>query len=114
MAKKKRKLNPNRFQQQDEQHLFAFDPIRRELFQWGMIAGAIGGLFLAQDGFVWQIIGFLLIFFIIGHRIEKAAQQIPRWQAILLAFIGSLPAMLLVIFFSRLILVNLYGGSPGP
>jgi len=114
VAKRKRKLDPHRFVKQDEQPLFAFDPIRRELFQWGMIAGAIGGLFLSQEGFIWQILGYLIIFLIMGRRVDKAAQRIPRWHAIVITFVGTLPVMILVIFFSRLILANLGGGTPTP
>lgn len=76
MAKKKRKLDPNRFQQQDDKGLFSFDPIRRNTFKWGLAAGAIGGLLMVQVGTIWQILGVFAVVFISNYQIAQAAKRI--------------------------------------
>ena len=111
MAKKKRSLNPNRFQQAGDQKFFSFDPVRQEIFKWGAIAGTAGGLLLAQEGFIWQILGFLAIFLISGRQIDKAAQRIPRWHAVAFSLLGTMPTMLVMVVVVRLILASLSGGA---
>ena len=112
MAKRKRNLNPNRFQKQDDKGLFSFDEIRKDLFKWGLVAGGTGGVFFIQSGFIWQIVGFLAIFFITSRQIEKAARRVPRWHAVFYCLIGTMAAMFVVIIIGNLILVYLFGGVP--
>lgn len=113
MAKKKHTLDPNRFQKKGEQRFLALDPTRKELLKWGIVAGVVGGFFLIQNGFIWQILGFLAIFFISSFQIDKAARRIPRWHAVLFSLFGTMPAMLLVIIIGNLILAYLGDGAAG-
>lgn len=94
---KRRRMDPNRFQQQDAQGLFSLDPIRRNLLKWGLIAGAAGGIFMIQQQVVWQIIGVFTAVFISNYHISRAARHIPRWHAAVLSFIGMAVAMFAVL-----------------
>jgi len=104
---KKRKNNPNRFKKMDNGHLFSFDPVRREVFKWGLIAGLSGGLFMLQQKLVWQIIGIFAVVFISNHRVNKAANRIPRWHATILSFIGAAIALFGVIISGTIIFAYL-------
>lgn len=97
MSKKKRKLDPNRFQQQDDNGLFSFDPIRRHTFKWGLIAGAVGGLLMVQVGTIWQILGVFAVVFISNYQIAQAAKRIPRWHATVISLAGAMIAMFTII-----------------
>jgi hypothetical protein len=101
---KKRKSDPNRFQQQDNNSLFSFDPIRRNVLKWGTIAGASGGFLMIQQQVVWQIIGVFIIVFMANYHISKAAQRIPRWQATLISFAGVIAAMFGVIIVGTIVM----------
>ena len=106
MAKKrKKKLNPNRFQQQDDKGIFSFDPVRRNLFIWGLVAGGTGGFFmLRQDTIIWPIVGVFAVVFIANYQINKAARRIPRFQATIISFAGVMIAMFGVIVLGTVIL----------
>lgn len=108
---KKRKVNPNRFQKQDQASLFSFDPIRRDLLKWGFIAGAVGGLFMLQQGLLWQIVGVFAIVFISNHHISRAARRIPRWHAAIISFLGMMVAVFAVILVGTTLLA--YFGTTG-
>jgi len=101
---KKRKFDPNRFQQQDNNSLFSFDPIRRDVLKWGTIAGAFGGFLMIQQQVVWQIIGVFIIVSVANYHISKAAHRIPRWQAMVISFIGVIAAMFGVIIVGTIII----------
>ena len=101
---KKRKFDPNRFQQQDSSSLFSFDPIRRDVLKWGAIAGACGGFLMIQPQVVWQIIGVFIIVFGANYHISKASHRIPRWQATVISFIGVIAAMFGVIIVGTIIM----------
>lgn len=100
---KRRKLNPNRFQQQDGKGLFSFDPVRRNLFKWGMIAGVAGGVFMFQDNLIVQIVGVFIIVAISNHHINKASRRIPRWHAALISFLGVIVALFVVVLAGTII-----------
>ena len=106
---KKRKVNPNRFQKQDEQSLFAFDPVHRDVLKWGAIAGASGGLFMLQEGLLWQIVGVFAVVFISNYHISRAARRIPRWHATVISFVGVMVAIFGVIIIGTIVLA--YFGS---
>jgi hypothetical protein len=108
---KKRKLNPNRFQQQDTKGLFSFDPIRRNVLQWGAVAGAAGGLLMIQPQLVWQILGVLIVVLLANYHISKAAQLIPRWQATVISFVGVTIAMFGAIMLGTLVMAY-FGLNP--
>ncbi len=101
---KKRKLDPNRFQQQAEGGLFSFDPARRQVLLWGLIAGAIGAFFMIQTQLWWQIVGVLVVVFVSNYHIGRAARRIPRWQATVLSFAGVLVALMVVTVVGTLVL----------
>jgi hypothetical protein len=101
---KKRKFNPNRFQKKDNQGLFSFDPIRRDVLTWGAIAGVGGGLFMLQKQVIWQIVGVFIIVFISNYHISRASRRIPRWHATVLSFIGMVVAILGVIIVGTIIM----------
>jgi hypothetical protein len=103
--KRKKKLNPNRFQNQDDKGILSFDPVRRNLFVWGLIAGAAGGFFmLRQDTIIWPIVGVFAVVFIANYHINKAARRIPRFQATIISFVGVMIAMFGVIVLGTIIL----------
>lgn len=106
---KRRKLDPNRFQKKDENGMFSFDPIRRELFKWGLIAGGIGGALMLNPNIFWQIMGVLAVVFISNHHINKAARRIPRWHAVINSFLGVILAMFGVIFLGSMIIAYVQG-----
>jgi len=108
---KKRKANPNRFHQTDDQSLFSFDPVRRNVLSWGIVAGATGGLFMLQKGLVWQLAGVLAIVFISNHHIARATRRIPRWQAAVLSFVGMMAAIFIVVLVGTALIT--YGGTGG-
>ena len=111
---KKRKLNPNRFQKKDESGIFSFDPIRRDLFKWGIIAGAVGGALMLNPGFIWQIAGVFAVVFISNYHINKAARRIPRWHAVIVSFLGVILALFGVIFLGSMVFAYTRGsGSAG-
>jgi len=101
---KKRKLNPNRFQKQDESSLFTFDPIRRDLFKWGLIAGAAGGFFMLQQNFIWQIVGVVIVVLVSNYHIGNASRRIPRWHATIFSFAGVMVAIIVVILVGTVML----------
>ena len=115
MAKRRRqKLNPNRFQKQDDQGLFSFDPVRREVFRWGLLAGATGGFFMLwQNSLWWPIVGVFAVVLISNYHIGKAARQIPRWHATIISFIGVFIAMFGVIILGSVILAYFQAGAAG-
>lgn len=96
MAKKK-KIDPNRFHKQDDKGLFTFDPIRLDVFKWGLIAGLVGGSFMLYENLLAQIVGVFIIVFISNYHISKASRRIPRWHATIISFIGVMVAMVGVI-----------------
>lgn len=100
---KKRKINPNRFRQQDEKSLFAFDPTRQQVLKWGAIAGALGGLLMLQQSLLWQIAGVFVVVLVSNHHISRASQRIPRWQATVLSFIGVTVAIFGVVIVGTVI-----------
>ncbi len=106
---KKPKLDPNRFKKGtkpakklDGKGLFSFDPIRRDLFKWGLVAGASGGFLMLQPGIFWQITGVFVVVFIANYHISKASKQIPRWQATIISFIGAMVAIVLMALLTTL------------
>lgn len=119
MAKKPR-LDPNRFKKGgkpapklDDKGLFSFDPIRRDLFKWGLVAGASGGFLMLQPGIFWQITGVFVVVFIANYHISKASKQIPRWQATIISFIGAMLAIVLMALLTTLTGVYLQTGGGG-
>ncbi|MDX1520100.1 MAG: hypothetical protein R3264_00555 [Anaerolineae bacterium] len=105
---KRRKMNPNRFQKHDDSaRLFAFDPLRQDLIKWGLVAGGLGGIFLIQQGLIWQIVGLVIIVFTTNSRINRAAERIPRWHAVINSFIGVLVAMFVVVMLGTIVLAYL-------
>lgn len=108
---KKRKLDPNRFQQQDQSGLFSFDPVRRQALLWGLIAGAIGAFLMIQMQVWWQIMGVLVVVFVSNYHINRAARRIPRWQATVLSFAGVLVALMVVTVVGTLVLVYFQGNG---
>lgn len=108
---KKQKVNPNRFQKQDQQSLFSFDPQRRYVLKWGAIAGAVGGVFMLQQGLLWQIVGVFAIVFISNYHISRAARRIPRWHAAIFSFVGMLAAFLVITMAGTAILAYLGPGG---
>jgi hypothetical protein len=102
---KRRKLNPNRFQKKPaEQRFFSFDPVRKNLFRWGLVAGAAGGPFLVQPGLVWQIVGFVVIFLISNYHVNRAAQRIPRWHAVFFSLAGAMLAMFVIVTIGSILI----------
>ncbi len=101
---KRRRSNSNRFKQPPSQKFLSFDPIRQNLFKVGLVAGALGGLFFIPNTLFWQVIGFLIIFFISNYYVNKAAQLIPRWHAIIFSLVGAMLAMMVVITIGTIVL----------
>ncbi|MCB0193143.1 MAG: hypothetical protein KDJ65_14460 [Anaerolineae bacterium] len=112
MAKRQRKLDPNRFQKQDNQGLLSFDPVRRNTFKWGLIAGAVGGLLMVQVGIIWQILGVMAVVFISNYHIAQATKRIPRWHATIISLVGAMIAMFGVIALATILMVYFQAGSP--
>jgi hypothetical protein len=108
---KKRKTNPNRFQKQDEQRLFTFDPVRRNVLLWGVATGAVGGLFMLQQGLLWQLVGVFAIVFISNYHISRAARRIPRWHAAIFSFVGMMVAVFAIVLVGTTLMV--YFGTSG-
>jgi uncharacterized membrane protein len=106
---KRRKLDPNRFKQNDEKGIFSFDPIRRDVFKWGLIGGGIGGALMLNAGIFWQIMGVLAVVFISNHHINKAARRIPRWHAVINSFLGVMLAMFGVILLGSMAIAYVQG-----
>jgi len=104
---KRRKLDPSRFKKKEEQRFFSFDPVRRNLLKWGALAGGVGGLFMIQEGVVWQIVGVFAVVFISNYYVNRAARHIPRWQAVVYSFMGVIVAMFSVIIFGTIVLTFL-------
>ncbi len=113
MAKKKKKLNPNRFQKQDDKGLLSFDPIRREVFIWGLVAGAAAGFFMIRQEILWQILGVIVIVLISNRQIEKASRRIPRWHAVIFSFVGVMIALLATVFIGTIIANYFQWGGVG-
>jgi hypothetical protein len=113
LAKKRRKINPNRFQTKDDKGIFSFDPIRRDVFKWGLVAGAVGGFFMLRPEIFWQIIGVFAVVFISNYHIAKAARRIPRWHATIVSFLGVIIALFGVIILGTIILTYLQGREAG-
>ncbi|MCB0164486.1 MAG: hypothetical protein KDI79_09685 [Anaerolineae bacterium] len=111
MAKKKRRLDPNRFQQEDDKGLFSFDPIRRNTFKWGLVAGAVGGFLMVQVGTIWQILGVFAVVFISNYHIAQAAKRIPRWHATVISLAGAMIAMFTIIAVMTVVLLYFQGGN---
>ena len=107
---KRRRLNSNRNQKQGEPGLFAFDPVRKNLIKWGAIAGTLGGFFMVQQSsLLWQIGGVSIVVFVANYHINKAAERIPRWHAVVNAFIGVFIAMFAAIILGTIILATIDG-----
>ena len=104
-------MDPNRFKKQDDKGLFSFDPVRRNLFKWGIIAGAAGGLFMLWQDWIWQIVGVFTVVLISNHHINKAAQRIPRWHATIISFLGVMVALFSVIAIGNLLTAYLQSGG---
>ncbi len=100
---KKRRPNSQSIQQNNN-NLFSFDSIRRDVLLWGGGAGVIGGIFMVQQQMVWQLLGVFVIVFFANFQISRAARRIPRWQAAALSFIGLSTAMFAVIVVGTLIM----------
>lgn len=113
MAKRQRKLDPNRFQQQDSKGLFSFDPVRRNTFKWGLIAGAAGGLLMVQVGTIWQILGVLAVVLISNYQIAEATKRIPRWHATVISLVGAMIAMFGIIVLATILMVYFQFGASG-
>jgi len=113
LAKKRKRLNPNRFQKQDDKGLFSFDPIRRNLFMWGLIAGAAGGFFMIRQEILWQIIGVFAIVLVSNRQIEKASRVIPRWHAVVISFVGVMIALIATVFVGTIIASYFQWGGVG-
>jgi hypothetical protein len=112
---KRRRLDPKRFQQKDDDKgLFSFDPIRRYVFRWGLIAGAAGGIFMIRSEFFWQLIGVFAVVFISNYHINKASQRIPRWHATIVSFIGVVIGMFGIILLGSVVLTYFQAGSAAP
>ncbi len=112
-AKKKssKKINPNRFQKQDGHSIFSFDPIRRDIFKWGLLTGAIGGIFMIiQNSIIWPILGVAIIVFVSNYRISKASQRIPRLHATVMSFLGIFIAMFAVIIVGTVVIAYIDAG----
>lgn len=88
----------------DNKSLFSFDPIRRDVLLWGLVAGTIGGFFMIQQQILWQLLGVFVVVFFANYQISRAARYIPRWQATALSFIGLSVAMFAVIVVGTLII----------
>jgi hypothetical protein len=101
---KRQKFDPNRFQKKDNKSLLSFDPIRRDVLIWGIIAGTVGGFLMIQQQLVWQILGVFVVVFVANYHISKATRYIPRWQATILSFIGMSLAMFGVIVIGTIII----------
>jgi hypothetical protein len=101
---KRRKLNPKRFQKKNDQGLFSFDPIRRNLMKWGAFAGIAGGFLILFDGVVWQIVGVFTVVIVVNYHISKASRGIPRLHATVNSFIGVVVGLFGVILLGTLIL----------
>ena len=101
---KKRPLNQNRFQKESEQKLFSLDATRRNLLKWGAIAGGLGGFFMIQPAIVWQIVGVFIVVLVSNYHINRAAQRIPRWHAVVTSFAGVIVSMFSVIVIGTIIL----------
>lgn len=116
MSKKRSKLDPNRFKkepQTDDLGLFAFDPVRQDVFKWGAIAGLLGGVLTISASFMWQMIAILMVALVCNYHIGKAAQYIPRWHAVVMAFLGLMFAIFVSIFFNMIaiMLLQTYGAA---
>ena len=107
-----KKLDPRRFQKQDENSLFSFDPIRRDLFKWGLVAGVAGGFFMVrQDSIIWSIVGIAIVVFVSNYHISRASQKIPRVHATVMSFLGVFIGMFGTIIIGTVILAYLQGGE---
>lgn len=106
---KRRKLDPNRFKTEDQNGMFSFDPIRRGLFKWGLIAGGLGGALMLNPSIFWQIMGVLVVVSISNHHINKAARRIPRWHAVINSFLGVMLGMFGMILLGSMIIAYLQG-----
>ena len=106
---KRRKLDQNRFRKKDEHGIFSFDPIRRDLFKWGIIAGAIGGALMLNPGTIWQIAGVFAVVLISNYHINKAARRIPRWHAVVVSFLAVILSMFGVILLGSLLFAYTQG-----
>ncbi len=111
--KSSKKLSQTRFQKQDDKGLFSFDAIRKDVFKWGIIAGAIGGFFMVgqQDTYIWPIVGVMSVVLISNYHINKASQRIPRWHATFWAFLGVMITMFGVILIGSVIVAYLQVGG---
>lgn len=113
MAKKKRKLDPNRFKQPNEKGLLSFDPIRRNAFMWGLIAGVVGGFFMLRPETIWQVAGVFAVVFIANYHITKAARHIPRWHAAVMSLTGAMIGMFGIIILGTILIATLQLNGPG-
>jgi hypothetical protein len=77
---------------------------RKNLFRWGLVAGAAGGPFLVQPGLVWQIVGFVVIFLISNYHVNRAAQRIPRWHAVFFSLAGAMLAMFVIVTIGSILI----------
>jgi len=105
---KRGKLNPNRFQQDqtsdDGLGMFAFDPIRKNVFLWGLGSGIIGGILTLRASPFLQIIIVLGIVSICSYQIAKASLKIPRTHATMMAILGLAVAIFAGSLINALIL----------
>lgn len=108
---KRRKLDPNRFKQQSSRGFFSLDPVRRNTFKWGLIAGAVGGLLMVQIGTVWQILGVLTVVLISNYQITQASKRIPRWHATVISLIGAMIAMFGVVALTTILAIYFQSGG---
>jgi hypothetical protein len=111
---KRRRHHPNKFQQEEEQGLFSFGPVRKHVFKWGLIAGAIGGIFMIRPDFISQVIGVLVVVIVSNYHINKATQYISRWPATIASFLGVLIGMFGVIIIGTIILAYFGVESSAP
>jgi hypothetical protein len=118
MARKQAKLDPNRFKKEmkieiDDLGMFSFDPIRQELFKWGLVSGIMGSLFTIRPELWAKVFGIIIIVVVCNYHIAKASHRIPRWHAVVVTFIGllaSIPIVMIVNAVTKTALV-LYGGG---
>ncbi len=112
MAKSRKKLNPNRFQKQDDKGLFSFDTHRRQAFKWGLVAGAAGGVFMLQpENLILQIVGVFVIVLISNYHINKISRRIPRLHATIISFLGVILALFAMVIVSTLFLTLVQRGG---
>jgi hypothetical protein len=110
VAKRKRR-QPNPFEQQEDKGLFSFDPARRYALKWGLIAGLAGGIFMIQpEAYFWQLVGVVIVILISNYHIGRASQWIPRWHATIMTMLGAALGMFGIIIVGTIVPTYLQAG----